>query len=126
MLVPMKMRSEQYKIEMRFLDVSSINDITMRNLIKYDGGITTHFEGMIEHLVKKESERKKKNLLDRIQKRTGDIVHASLRIGENNELNGTIEGKEGKVSIETISAGGYNVQCYHFRVLIKDLDKKDV
>lgn len=120
MPVPMSMRSKQYKCETDFLNVCCAS-IGMRNLIQYDGGRTTGFEDMIRHLVKQESERKKKNLLIQIQKRIGDIVHASLRIGGNNELNGIIEGKEGKVSVETISAGGYNIQCMHFRVLIKDL-----
>lgn len=43
----------------------------------------------------------------------------NLTIGGNGELNGFLIGTAGKAAIETISAGGYNIQCFHFRLLIK-------
>ena len=38
------------------------------------------------------------------------------RLSEN--LNGYIIGTKGCCSIKTIGAGGYNIQCFHFRTLI--------
>lgn len=52
---------------------------------------------------------------------------AGLRVGLNGELNGIIVGDKGRCKIETIGAGGYNIQCYHFRVLVheyKDIVKQ--
>ena len=59
------------------------------------------------------------DLVARVMKYTGEITDASyLSIGEKGELNGFIVGKEGKAKVETIDAGGYNIQCYHFRTLV--------
>lgn len=64
-------------------------------------------------------------LIKRITKDVGEIIDASgLRIGNNGEINGYIYGTKGAVEIETISAGGWNIQCFHFRVLIKKLKPK--
>ena len=58
-------------------------------------------------------------LKDRIIFVDGEITDASaLTVGAKGDLNGYIEGKDGKASIKTIGAGGYNIQCYHFRTLI--------
>jgi len=64
-------------------------------------------------------EAKKFNLVYRTCKKIGKILDASfLSIGDNNELNGYLIGETGKARVETITAGGYNIQCFHFRVLI--------
>lgn len=52
---------------------------------------------------------------------TGDIITAAnLYIDdESGDVNGTISGTNGTANVRTIGAGGYNIQCYHFRCLIK-------
>lgn len=54
---------------------------------------------------------------------TGDtITDAHLFIAhESGDVNGTISGTNGIATVKTIGAGGYNVQCYHFRCLIKSV-----
>lgn len=60
------------------------------------------------------------DLLNRITKVTGEIVDASdLELSVNGQINGIVVGKKGTVHVETIGAGGYNIQCFHFRTLVK-------
>ena len=51
----------------------------------------------------------------------GTITDASaLYIGPEGDINGYIVGTEGEAKIQTIGAGGYNIQCFHFRTLIHE------
>lgn len=64
------------------------------------------------------------NLLDRVIEKTGTIVDASGLIvtsGNNGYavINGFIKGENGSCVVESISAGGYNIQRYHIRTLVK-------
>ena len=75
--------------------------------------------------LKKELEQEKKakydDLINRANSICGTIKDATgLSIGEKGELNGLVIGDRGTAYIETIGAGGYNIQCYHFRTLIHE------
>ena len=64
------------------------------------------------------------NLLDRVIEKTGTIVDASglvVTAGNNGYavINGCIKGENGSCVVESISAGGYNIQRYHIRTLVK-------
>jgi hypothetical protein len=54
---------------------------------------------------------------------TGDeVTAATLHIDPaSGDVNGTIAGKSGTASVRTIGAGGYNIQCYHFRCLVREV-----
>lgn len=79
-----------------------------------------HREEKIEKLIELESKAKEEKLIARVNKAVGTIVKAiDLKVGFNGELNGLIEGENGICNIETIYAGGYNIQCLHYRVLVK-------
>lgn len=70
-------------------------------------------------LAEKEAEMKKLDLISRIQEKAGAIIDASyLRMGNNGSLNGKVIGEKKSVWVETILAGGYNIQCLHYRVLV--------
>jgi hypothetical protein len=56
-----------------------------------------------------------------VTEKVGHIVHIELQRNGNNGFDGYIEGEKGKASIETIIAGGYNIQRRHYRTLVKPI-----
>lgn len=72
--------------------------------------------------LKLEAEAKYDDIIARTNDIVGEITDASyLRIGAKGDLNGYIIGTKGKASVKTIGAGGYNIQCFHFRTLVREL-----
>ena len=68
----------------------------------------------------KEVEARRIDLYNRCAKIVGTVTDAiGLRLGNNGSINGFVIGTEGKAEVETIYAGGYNIQCLHYRVLVK-------
>lgn len=66
-----------------------------------------------------EADRKYDFIIERTCEIVGTITDASLlRVGAKDDLNGLIKGTDGEAYVQTIGAGGYNIQCYHFRTLI--------
>ena len=78
-------------------------------------------ETWLERAMEEEKRDKLLDLIGRIMSTVGTITDAAaLRIGPEGDINGYIEGTEGKAKIQTIGAGGYNIQCFHFRTLIHE------
>ena len=68
---------------------------------------------------REEKKAKREMFYFRIKEITGRITDArGLRIGDNGEINGIVYGEIANAKINTISAGGWNIQCFHFRVLV--------
>lgn len=66
-----------------------------------------------------EANRKYDFIIERTNEITGKITDASLlEVGAKGDLNGFIKGERGTAKVQTIGAGGYNIQCFHFRTLI--------
>lgn len=67
-----------------------------------------------------ESEKRAKESIfyKRIEELAGEIKEAHLHIGDNGEINGFVQGTKNAVRVTTISAGGYNIQRFHYRVLV--------
>lgn len=66
-----------------------------------------------------EAAQKYDHIIERTNKIVGQITDASnLSVGASGDLNGYIIGTNGTAKVTTIGAGGYNIQCYHFRTLI--------
>lgn len=80
-------------------------------------------ENTIEALKKENLENAQQsvlNLVDRVEDRVGKVFDWSeLHFGENGMLNGRVTGNLGSTYVETIPAGGYNIQRFHYRVLLK-------
>lgn len=63
------------------------------------------------------------DLLQRITSKSGEIVDANnLYLSSSGQINGYIIGKKATVKVETIGAGGYNIQCFHFRTLVNEVN----
>lgn len=66
------------------------------------------------------------NLYYRVREITGEVtswagIHATVGTWGGTVLNGLVEGKEGRAIVESITAGGYNIQRLHIRVLVKEV-----
>lgn len=66
------------------------------------------------------------DLYNRVKDITGEVTSwKEIRVTQGNGfsavLNGYVEGKEGKARVESILAGGYNIQRLHVRVLVKEI-----
>jgi len=59
-------------------------------------------------------------LASRIKTEFGDVESTNLTIGVDGNVNGIIRGTNKTAKIETIWAGGYNIQCLHTRLLIHE------
>ena len=64
------------------------------------------------------------DLIYRVRSITGEItdwnnIRATAGTGGFTVLNGTVVGKEGIACVESITAGGYNIQRLHIRVLVQ-------
>ena len=69
--------------------------------------------------LEKEANAKYDDIIERTNDIVGTITDATgLRIGKKGDLNGIVIGDRGRAKVQTIGAGGYNIQCYHFRTLI--------
>jgi len=75
--------------------------------------------------LEQEATRKYDFIIERTNAIVGTITDASnLTIGEKDDLNGFIIGTNGVAKVQTIGAGGYNIQCFHFRTLINEMNAK--
>ena len=69
-----------------------------------------------------ESWKRNEGLLmaERIQTEFGEVKNADLYIGADGNVNGIIYGTKRSARINTIFAGGYNIQCLHTRLLVHE------
>jgi len=69
-----------------------------------------------------ESWKRNEGLLmaERIQTEFGEVKNVDLYIGADGNVNGMIYGTKMSARIETIFAGGYNIQCLHTRLLVHE------
>ena len=74
----------------------------------------------LEKDLKAEADRKYDFIIERTNAIVGQITDASYLRVSNGELNGVVTGTKGKASIMTIGAGGWNIQRYHFRTLVRE------
>lgn len=81
-------------------------------------------EERLDKILNDEVKRKYEDLVARVTKVVGEIKDCGyLEIGNNGSINGRVIGDKAQAYVETIYAGGYNIQCLHYRVLVKPIKK---
>ena len=76
-------------------------------------------ETWLERQIEQDKKFKMLDLINRINHIVGTITDAQyLSISPEGNLNGYIVGEKGKAKVETIGAGGYAIQCFHYRTLV--------
>ena len=114
-------------LEKNNLDYKSINKAKANfagvNVLHMDGIYNeTERHDWIEGRLEKEKKFKMIDLITRINNEIGEITDASnLEVSNKGNLDGIVVGTKGSIKITTIEAGGFNIQCFHYRTLIKKL-----
>lgn len=75
----------------------------------------------LNNMLEKEKKAKLLDLINRITAVVGIITDAKDLKVKGGDLNGIIIGEKGKAKVNTIGAGGWNIQCFHYRVLITEM-----
>lgn len=73
----------------------------------------------LEKELNKDIENRYFKLINQVTKYCGEIIDVSNLSIHYGDLNGIVIGTKGKCKIQTIGAGGYNIQCFHYRTLVK-------
>lgn len=69
-----------------------------------------------------EANAKYDDIIERTNAICGKITDArGLWVSAKGDLDGIIIGERGQAKVQTIGAGGYNIQCFHFRTLVHEL-----
>lgn len=77
------------------------------------------FDAEMRKMVADEKNRKYDDIINRTNEEVGTITDAAgLKVDGRCNLNGFIIGERGTVKVESIYAGGWNIQCLHIRTLI--------
>lgn len=114
-----------------YLKALKLDSESKRKLKSSFGGValtldTMHSDEERDTYLNKMLEKEKRSLLldlmARISKVVGVVTDASnLYISDSGQINGYVVGNKSKAIVETIGAGGYNIQCFHFRTLVKEI-----
>lgn len=79
-------------------------------------------EKAIKEYLTREKQVKLVNLTSRVEAITGTITDArGLQVSPKGDLTGVIVGEKGTAQVQSIVAGGWNIQCYHIRTLVNAL-----
>ena len=88
------------------------------DFMEYNNRDTLDVEALRKDL-NREAELKYDDIIERTNAICGKITDASgLEVGLKGDLDGYIKGERGTAKVQTIGAGGYNIQCFHFRTLV--------
>lgn len=90
------------------------------DLTKTDLKMTTHTSvKLIQQNIENEAATRLSKLYKQINNKVGEIISLNLKTNDNKGFDGVIVGTNATVRIETVLAGGENIQCLHYRTLMK-------
>jgi len=75
-------------------------------------------EVKLEEILLKDCKARYFQLVNEVTEITGIITDANNLTIVAGELNGIIIGEKGKAKVQTFSAGGWNIQCFHYRTKV--------
>ena len=78
-------------------------------------------EAKLEEILLKDCKARYFQLVNEVTEITGIITDATNLTINGGELNGTIIGEKGIAVVNTFSAGGWNIQCFHYRTKVYEL-----
>lgn len=81
-------------------------------------------ETWLDNVLEEEKKDKMLKLVGRISDITGPITDARGLYVRAGDLNGVVIGEKGAANVQTIGAGGYNIQCFHYRMLVHDVSER--
>lgn len=73
----------------------------------------------LQKKVKKQAEKRIREFIAKIEEMAGKVESFKIYIHAG-EINGWVKGEKTTVTVNTISAGGHNIQRFHYRTLVKD------
>ena len=90
---------------------------------KYNGYRQPHTvdEEKLEEILLKDCKARYFELVNQVTAITGTITDATNLTIHGGELNGIIIGERGKAKVQTFSAGGWNIQCFHYRTRVDEV-----
>lgn len=121
-------KTPELKAEMkkRCVDCEYMNNYIRNHftqeVVRYEMFSGKEFDDYLCKDLDTEAIRKRIDLYERCSAVVGVITDATgLHSGDNGSINGVVVGEDGKAFVETILAGGYDIQVIHYRVLVKPL-----
>lgn len=101
----------QKKKELSYKEFRKLYKYTIEESLK-------HTDEEFRQIEEREADMWLINLYNRVKEITGEVTDCSYLHWGGKCLDGYVVGKDGKAKVETIGAGGYNIQRYHLRVLV--------
>ncbi|HCM90611.1 MULTISPECIES: hypothetical protein [Vagococcus] len=122
-----KKERELYKYIKEQIDnikIKSLDDWLEEYKTIYESWVMENLKGYEQTRAMRETEtvvrNQKISIVVKSYERVGEIKDIKFgRLGSDGTFNGTVIGEKGTANIETILAGGYNIQRLHYRVLVK-------
>lgn len=121
------MRWDKWDIERRDKIIADYRELDYKGFSRKYTHADVVFKGKSDEQIHDDNVQAAENLIIdliyRVRKITGEVIdwsniRSTAGTGGFTVLNGTVIGKEGIACVESITAGGYNIQRLHIRVLV--------
>lgn len=80
--------------------------------------LVTYDMDSIKDIITNDFDFKLYDLITRVWNSVGKVIEFELESNEKGGLDGIVKGDKAKAKLNTIGAGGYNIQAFHYRTLL--------